>query len=145
MMPHPRPPQEDTTNPDTKPPKPCWFMKGLIASLVDDSLTGISRWYAEHHARQCPHCSAALGSLRVVRDRLQALGVPGLPDGPPEGSASRMDVLSAERRAAMEAAWAEIDRELVTSQNTYKKSAQERDQGGTRGFERDEHSSNKPR
>ncbi len=109
---HRRPDPEDTENPLTAgdaPPKPCWFMRGLLSSLSEDSLTGISRWYAENHTKGCPHCSATLVSLRIVRSRLRTLGIPDLAQG--EAGTEAGNRLTAERRTALETALSEIDRD----------------------------------
>ena len=109
---HRRPDPNDTENsPNTgdAPPKPCWFMKGLLSSLSEDSLTGVARWYAENHTKGCPHCSATLISLRIVRSRLRTLGMPEIAQ--PEDSTKAGGALTAERRAALETALSEIDRE----------------------------------
>jgi hypothetical protein len=78
---------------------PCSHMKTLLSALADDSLTGLARWYAENHARSCPGCSSALGNLKVLRERVRALGVPS-----PESLR-----LPAERWDAIEAAWDELE------------------------------------
>lgn len=77
--------------------RPCPHMKTLLSALADGTLSGIARWYAENHAVRCPRCGEALASLRVLRDRLRTLGVPG------------GDTLSAERVATLEAALDRID------------------------------------
>jgi len=98
----------DPANDDSLP-RPCPQMKGLLSSLSDGTLGGIARWYAENHVKGCPHCSATLSSLRTLRDRLRALGVPALPEEATEFEKPVTDLLPAERRLALEAALAEMD------------------------------------
>lgn len=78
---------------------PCPHMKTLLSALADSSLTGLARWYAENHARSCPGCSRALGDLKVLRERVRALGVPST-------ESLKMPV---ERWEAIEAAWDELE------------------------------------
>lgn len=79
------------------PARPCPHMKTLLSMLADGTLTGIARWYAENHAGRCPRCGEALASLRVLRDRLLALGIP------------ETRTLTAERFASLQAALDRID------------------------------------
>lgn len=75
--------------------RPCPHMKTLLSALADGSLTGLARWYAEHHAQRCPGCGSSLVNLKTVRERIRTLGVP-------DGDTLQ---LSEDRWAAIEAAW----------------------------------------
>jgi hypothetical protein len=81
------------------PEKPCSHMTTLLSTLADGTLTGLARWYAENHSRRCPGCQNALGSLKTVRERVRALGVP---------QAETLQ-LPHERWAKIEAAWDAIE------------------------------------
>lgn len=101
--------ETDTFDPDDALPKPCPQMKGLLSALADGTLTGIPRWYAEHHVKGCPHCTKTLASLHVLRDRVRALGVPVLEESAGEAAASRVTAIPAERRVSLESALADAE------------------------------------
>jgi hypothetical protein len=81
--------------------KPCSHMKLLLSSLADGTLTGMVRWFAEQHARGCEHCGQTLENLLILRSRLRAI------NSFPKKEDSL--ALTAERRAALEATWKEMD------------------------------------
>lgn len=81
----------------------------FLSGLSDGTLRGLTRWYAEQHTARCDHCAASLRALLALRQRLRALGhlpvtaaIPDLPDAP-------LQTLTPERRAAVEAAWTQIE------------------------------------
>ena len=84
--------------------RPCPHMKTLLSALADGSLTGIARWYTEHHAQRCPGCGSSLGNLKTVRERIRTLGVP-------DGDTLQ---LSEDRWAAIEAAWDEQENHAIS-------------------------------
>jgi len=84
--------------------KPCPHMKTLLSALADGSLTGVARWFTENHAKGCPGCGYTLGTLRTLRERVRALGVP-------EQATLQ---LPEDRWAKVEAAWEEQDRTTGT-------------------------------
>jgi anti-sigma factor RsiW len=53
--------------------EPCGFMRRWISGLVDGSLAGLARRYAEAHIARCARCRAALEALRAMRERLRSL------------------------------------------------------------------------
>ena len=95
-------------NPESKPQplphpgvQPCSYMKLLLSSLADGTLTGMVRWFAEQHARGCEHCGQTLENLLVLRSRLRAISASQPKDTPLS--------LTPERRASLEATWKDID------------------------------------
>lgn len=80
-------------------------MKTLLSALADGTLTGIARWYATNHARNCPGCGAALASLQTLRDRLRTLGVPAEVNNEPPLT------LTPERRARLNALLDTVDQQ----------------------------------
>lgn len=82
--------------------KPCRHMRTLMSAWMDGALSGLARWYLERHVADCPRCRAALPILRSLHNRLHSLEC--LPEA----------ALSAERWAAVEAAWEKADREHAT-------------------------------
>jgi RNase P subunit RPR2 len=53
--------------------EPCGFMKRWINEVLDDSLRGVMRLYANYHLSTCTRCRTALAALRDLRMRLRAL------------------------------------------------------------------------
>ena len=104
----------DTTAEDELP-RPCPHMRELLSRLSDDTLGGIARWFAENHIKGCPRCADALVSLRVLHDRLRALGLPALPvtadatDMEGTTASATAATLPPARRSALEAALADLD------------------------------------
>ena len=83
--------------------KPCPLMQTLVSAWVDGILSGLTRRYTEWHVAHCPRCTAAVDALRVLRARLRRLSGTPVADG---------DVLTPERRDAVEAAWRRSDHPL---------------------------------
>lgn len=97
-------------NPETEPG--CGYMQEMLNGLADGTVTGITRWYAERHVAQCRHCSAALGGLQRLRIRLRTSGALSSPQsGDTTTVSDALKLLSRDRVAALEARWAELDRE----------------------------------
>jgi hypothetical protein len=83
--------------------EPCHHMQTYVSALSDDTLSGPARWYTKLHILHCARCRAALQVLRALRERLRNLG-----------SAADRDhaaTLTGERRAALEKAMDEVDRQ----------------------------------
>ena len=90
----------------------CGYMQHMLNGLADGTASGITRWYAQRHVEQCPHCAAALSGLNQLRARLRATG--SISQAQPYDTTEvpdSMKLLSSDRVAALEAKWAEIDRE----------------------------------
>ncbi|MBC8138693.1 MAG: hypothetical protein H8F28_22665 [Fibrella sp.] len=103
---HPKP----EINPDTEPG--CGYMQEMLSGLADGTAGGITKWYAERHVEQCPHCAAALTGLQRLRARLRASGaLSPTQDGDTTAVSHAMKLLSSDRLAALEAKWTEVDRE----------------------------------
>ena len=73
-------------------------MQTLVSAWLDDALSGVLRWYTAWHVAHCPRCTDAVPVLRALQTRLRRIA--GLPPDP---------VLAPERRAAVEAAWQQVD------------------------------------
>ena len=82
--------------------KPCPHMRTLVSAWTDERLTGLARWYTEHHVKGCPQCQSSLPFLRGMHARLQGL------------SASSPGVtLEPGRWAQVEAEWERAERDLT--------------------------------
>lgn len=103
-------PNHPEINPDTEPG--CGYMQEMLNGLADGTAGGITKWYAERHVEQCPHCAAALTGLRRLRTRLRASGALAITPSTDGSSVTQsMKFLSSDRVAALEARWDEIDGE----------------------------------
>lgn len=103
-------PNHSEINPDTEPG--CGYMQEMLNGLADGTAGGITKWYAERHVEQCPHCAAALSGLKRLRARLQATGALSItPSGDSATVTHAMTLLSSDRITTLEAKWKEIDGE----------------------------------
>ena len=106
-------PNATEINPDTEPG--CGYMQQMLNGLADGTASGITRWYAERHVAQCPHCATALTGLQKLRARLRAnAGLLSLAGTDADALPGGMKLLSSDRRAALEERWSQIDREDCT-------------------------------
>jgi hypothetical protein len=85
--------------------EPCRHMRLLISGESDGTLSGILAWYTRFHLKGCPRCRRGLQNLIALRAKLRALGSPEIS----ESAVSEFSLLTPERRAAVEDAWAKID------------------------------------
>ncbi len=60
---------------------PCPWMKGLLARLVEGTLTGPLGWYARKHVDRCDKCGPAYKALLALRTGLKSLGQGKVADG----------------------------------------------------------------
>ena len=86
------------------PEKPCNFMKEMLSQMSDDTLGGLRRLYAAQHVAGCPGCSHTLKNLTELRAQLRQLNGSDSEESP---STPRF---APERQAAVEAAWAALDK-----------------------------------
>jgi hypothetical protein len=82
-------------------------MRLLISGESDGTLSGILAWFTHHHLKGCVRCRRGLQNLIALRGKLRALGSPEIS----ESAVSDFLLLTPERRAAVETAWAKIDEE----------------------------------
>jgi anti-sigma factor RsiW len=90
---------------------PCVQMRTLLSQMADGTLRGLLRRYAEAHISRCTHCQSALRGLNRLRERLKSLGAS------PAAATVSVPSLTVERRATVEAAWAQMDEEARDSRS----------------------------
>jgi hypothetical protein len=72
--------------------EPCGFMRRWINGLLDGSLHGAIRWYAQYHISRCSRCQAALEAIQALRECLRNLALAGGHSVPELSSERRVEL-----------------------------------------------------